>query len=264
MKKKLSPLAHKLMLGLTTFLYLLFGHNAICENTRLAEGVYIAVADHAVSVNITGTVRNSEGEPLIGVNVLVKGSGIGTSTDVDGRFSLEDVAEDGILVFSYIGFQTLEVPVEGRIMHNIILHEDTHLLDEVVVVGYGEQSRELVTTSVTTLNTKVLENAAMGNLGSALQGTIPGLRVTNMSGQPGTAPRILLRGGASINNPSGPLVVIDGVVRTMNDINPADVESISVLKDAASTAMYGARANNGVILITSKKGKIGTSMVTYN
>ena len=219
---------------------------------------------YSFPIDVSGIVVDSKGEPLIGVNVLVKGANKGTATDLDGSFILTDISDDAVLVVSYVGYQTQEVNVEGQSNLKIILQENLQMLDEVVVVGYGTQSRELVTTSVSTLNTKVLENTALGNLGSALQGTIPGLRVTNTSGQPGTAPSILLRGGASINNPGGPLVVIDGVVRTMNDINPADVESISVLKDAASTAMYGARANNGVILITSKKGKLGVSKVTYN
>src|SRR5690606_16199288 len=221
MKKKLSPLAHKLMLGLTTFFYLSFGHNAICDNTRLAEGAYIPVADHVVSVNLTGTVRNSEGEPLIGVNVLVKGSGVGTSTDVDGRFSLEDVAEDGILVFSYIGFQTQEVPVEGRTMHSIILQEDTHLLDEVVVVGYGTQKKVNLTGAVGTAGSEVLQNRAITSLGQGLLGVVPGLNITYNSGNPNESADFNIRGFESISGGS-PLILVDGIPMNVERINPND------------------------------------------
>src|SRR5690606_8359939 len=128
---------------------------------------------------------------------------------------------------------------------------------QVVVVGYGTQSRATITNSVAKLDEKVFQNTPRSNIGSALQGTLPGLQVTNHTGQPGAGPSVLLRGGASINNPDGPLVVVDGVIRSYNDIPSEDVESIQLLKDAAATAIYGARANNGVLLITTKHGKAG-------
>src|SRR5690606_32715658 len=151
----------------------------------------------------------------------VPGTSIGTATDLDGKYALS-VPEGSTLVFSFIGFESQEVEVGERSVINITLIEDLTSLDEVVVVGYGTQSRALVTTSVSTLDTKVLDNAAMSNVGAALQGTVPGLRVINNTGQPGTTPSILLRGGASITSTGSPLVVVDGVIRAMNDINPND------------------------------------------
>ena len=144
------------------------------------------------------------------------------------------------------------------------MHEDSELLDEVVVVGYGvKQKRSTMTTAISKMDQKVLQNAALSNAAQALQGTVSGLRVTNTSGAPGSAPTIVLRGGAGIESAGSPLVVVDGVVRSMSDINPSDIESIQVLKDAASTAIYGARANNGVILVQTKKGKAGHTQVSY-
>ncbi|MEZ4903600.1 MAG: SusC/RagA family TonB-linked outer membrane protein [Spirosomataceae bacterium] len=146
---------------------------------------------------------------------------------------------------------------------NVVLKPESATLGEVVVVGYGTQSRKNITSSIGKLDTEVLANAPRANVGSALQGSLAGLQVINRSGTPGAAPTILLRGGASINSPGAPLVVVDGVIRALNDIAPDDIASIELLKDAASTSIYGARANNGVILITTKQGKAGTAQITY-
>jgi TonB-linked SusC/RagA family outer membrane protein len=213
---------------------------------------------------ITGRVTNStDGQPVVGVNVVGKGTTTGVRTDLQGNYEITVPSGTTTLDFSFIGFVSKSVLIGNKASVDVILEEDVQLLNEVVVVGYGEQSRSKLTTSVSKLDTKVLKNVAIANAGSALQGTVSGLRVVNTSGQPGASLDILMRGGASINNPGAPLVVIDGIVRTISDFNPADIESVQVLKDAASTAIYGARANNGVILITSKKGKYGTSDVTY-
>src|SRR5690606_11661267 len=139
-------------------------------------------------------------------------------------------------------------------------------VDEVVVIGYGTQSRETLTTSISKLDKKVLENVPFANVASALQGTLPGVRVQSTSGQPGAAPRVIVRGGTSINNPNGatPLYIVDGILRSdINNINSNDIESLQVLKDAASTAIYGARGANGVVLITTKSGKEGRVQVEY-
>ncbi len=213
---------------------------------------------------IRGKVTDENGEGLPGVSILIKGTQRGTTTDAGGDFTLNIPDEDIILIVSYVGYVSQEVKPGNLSEVYVSLLQDQKSLKEIVVVGYGTQSKSLITSSISQLNTKVLENAAMANVGAALQGAIPGLRVINASGQPGSAPNILLRGGASINNPGSPLVVVDGLVRTMNDINPADIKSISVLKDAASTAVYGARANNGVILITTHKGVAGSAKVTYH
>jgi TonB-dependent SusC/RagA subfamily outer membrane receptor len=212
----------------------------------------------AQTKTITGVVVDATGEPVIGASVLEVGTTNGTITDVDGNFTIQ-VPVGAKLDVSYIGYKTQQIVVGVPNTYKVILKEDAEMLDEVVVTGYGmSQKRSLMTNSISKLDDKVLQNAAMSNAAQSLQGTVSGLRVTNTSGKPGSSPNIVLRGGASINkNLEGPLVVVDGLVRSMDDINPSDIESIQVLKDAASTAIYGARANNGVILVTTKKGVEG-------
>ena len=205
---------------------------------------------------VTGKVVTDDNSPLPGVNVLVKGTTMGTQTDADGAFALEASAED-VLVFSFIGYASQEIRVGNATTVNVTMLQDVTNLDEIVVVGYGEQSRKTVTNSIAKLDNQVLATAPRANVGTSLQGTLPGLRVINTSGSPGATPQILLRGGASINSPGAPLVVVDGIIRSFNDIAPEDIESVELLKDAAATAIYGARANNGVILITTKKRKRG-------
>src|SRR5690554_5927237 len=216
--------------------------------------------EHAVSGQVTSAEDNTT---LPGVNVSVKGTTVGTVTDIDGNYSLTVPDGAGTLLFSFIGFSTQEVPIENRSVINVVLESGITAMDEVVVVGYGTQSREMLTSSIAKLDKDVLASAPRSNLGSSLQGTVSGLQVVNRTGQPGAAPSIILRGGASINSPGAPLVVVDGIIRSMNDIAPDDVESMELLKDAASTAIYGARANNGVILITTKSGKAGKAEVSY-
>jgi TonB-linked SusC/RagA family outer membrane protein len=213
---------------------------------------------------ITGKITSSEdGLALPGVNVLLKGTTSGTVTDVNGNFSLMINDPGATLNFSFIGFLAQEIQVGTQSIINVILSPDATQLDEIVVIGYGEQSRKNVTNSIAKLDNQVLSSAPRANIASALQGTLPGLRVINTSGTPGASPLISLRGGASINSPGAPLVVVDGIIRAMNDIASEDIASIELLKDAASTAIYGARANNGVILITTKKGKSGTAQISY-
>jgi TonB-linked SusC/RagA family outer membrane protein len=216
---------------------------------------------------VTGQVTSAaDGSALPGVSIVVKGTTEGTTTDSDGRYSL-DVSPDATLVFSFVGFESQEVSVAGRSVINISLIESSQSLEEVVVIGYGSQSRETLTSSVSKMDAKVLENEVFGNVATALQGTVSGVRVQQFSGQPGTAPRIVMRGGTSINNPDGanPLYIVDGVIRTdLNGINAADIESMQILKDAAATAIYGARAANGVIIVTLKKGISGRTQLTYN
>lgn len=231
----------------------LFGVGILLHSHALAQG-------HVVS----GQVSSAEDNMTIpGVNVSIKGTTVGTVTDMEGDYSLTVPDGAGTLVFSFIGFSTQEIPIDNRTVINVVLESGTTAMDEVVVVGYGTQSREMLTSSIAKLDNEVLASAPRSNLGSALQGTVSGLQVVNRTGQPGAAPSIILRGGASINNPGAPLVVVDGIIRSMNDISPDDVESMELLKDAASTAIYGARANNGVILITTKSGKAGRAEVSY-
>ena len=216
---------------------------------------------------ISGTIKDSKGITLPGVSVVVKGTTIGTVTNADGSFQLRIPDGAQTLVFSFVGMKPQEIEVAGRTTISVTLEEETIGVDEVVVVGYGKQSREVVTTSVSKLDTKVLANVPYANVGSALEGNLAGVRVQSTSGQPGAAPRIIIRGGTSINNPNGaaPLYVIDGIIRdNMNAINSADIESIQVLKDASSTAIYGARGSNGVVIVVTKSGVAGPTRVTYN
>ena len=225
----------------------------------------ISVAIYAQEKLVKGVVLDALQEPVIGATVLEIGTNNGTITDMDGRFELS-VKPDANIQISYIGYQPSIVSVKGKTELHVTLKEDTEQLQEVVVTGYGtSQKRSTLTNAISKLDNKVLENAAYSNAGQALQGSIAGLRVTNTTGQPGSAPNIVLRGGATLDSKNNEaLVVVDGIVRSMNDVNPADIESIEVLKDAASTAIYGARANGGVILVTTKKGKEGSSSISYS
>ena len=213
----------------------------------------------------TGVVTDQAGEAVIGASVIVKGTTNGTITDLDGKFTLGNVKNGDIIQISFVGYKTQEIKFAGQTL-NVILHDDTEVLDEVVVTGYGgSQKRATLTTAISKLDNSVLKNAAFSNAGQSLQGSVTGLRVVNTTGQPGTNPDITLRGGATITGDnSNALVVVDGIVRnSMSDVNPSDIESIQILKDAASTAIYGARANGGVILIETKSGKEGKTSVNY-
>ncbi|WP_026952854.1 SusC/RagA family TonB-linked outer membrane protein [Algoriphagus mannitolivorans] len=217
-------------------------------------------------LEVSGKVTDSStGEGLPGVNVLIIGTTTGTVTDLDGAYSIR-IAPGARLRFSYIGYTSKEIQVTAQSKLDIALQMDSQNLNEVLVIGYGEQSRETLTSSVSKVDQRVLENIPFANAASALQGTVSGVRVQTTSGQPGSAPRVIVRGGTSINNPNGaePLYIIDGVIRTqMNDINPDDIETFQVLKDAAATAIYGARGSNGVVIITTKTGKAGKTSVSY-
>jgi TonB-linked SusC/RagA family outer membrane protein len=217
--------------------------------------------------NVTGTVVDNIGEPLSGVNITVKGTTTGVISDVDGKYAIVAPDENSVLVFSYVGFIKREMTIGNKNIIDVTMLTDEQQLGEVVVVGYGTQSRGLMTTSVSKLDGKILDNIPYANIGSAFQGTLPGVRVQSTSGQPGALPRIIIRGGTSINSPDGstPLYIIDGIQRTeMNDVNAADIESVQVLKDAAATSIYGSRGSNGVVIITTKSGKAGKTVVSYN
>lgn len=205
---------------------------------------------------ITGIVRDSGGEPVIGASILAEGSTYGTTTDIDGRFSL-DVSPGSLLIFSYIGYQSQKVAVKDKSVLEIVLKEDTELLDEVVVVGYGTQKKQNLTGATTTVNMdKVLGNRPVASTGTALRGVIPGLQISNGNGEPGASNKWSIRGAIGTINEGGgsPLVLVDNVEMDIDMLNPNDIESVTVLKDAASSAIYGARAAFGVILITTKKG----------
>lgn len=213
--------------------------------------------------NVTGKVTSADGEGIPGVNVILKGTTGGTITDLDGNYSIQVPAGGGELEFRMVGMVTVTKFVESGVV-NIQMEEDSKNIDEVVVVGYGTQTRSRMTTSVSKLNSKTLESVPSANAASALQGTIAGLQVAHGTGQPGSTPTMVLRGGTSWDGEGSPLVLIDGVESSFYALNPEDIASIEVLKDAASTAIYGARSANGVVLITTKQGKAGKSSINYS
>ena len=211
----------------------------------------------------TGVVRDALGEPLVGASVVVKGSSNGSTTDLNGQFSLS--TDPGAkLVISYVGYKSLEVSANENM--TITLLEDAQVLDDVVVIGYGVQKKSVVTASIARVSADDLEGKTRLRADDALKGMAAGVNVTSSSGQPGSKSMIRIRGIGTINN-SEPLYIIDGMPTDQNgmeSVNPADIESMEVLKDAASGAIYGARAANGVILVTTKKGKMGKASINYN
>src|SRR5690625_766291 len=217
-------------------------------------------------INIEGVVRDTDDETLIGINVQVRGKNKGTSTDFEGRYKLENVDENAILVFSYVGFETQEVSVDGRTNIDVVLKSDAELLEEIVVVGYGEQKKVNVIGSVTAISGSEVAEIPAPDLTNAISGRLPGSVIMQESGEPGrNEARILIRGRSTLGGSgmTSPLVVIDGIPnRSLNEIDPNDVESISVLKDAAA-AIYGSSAANGVILVTTKEGIKGNRL-NYN
>lgn len=211
---------------------------------------------------VNGVVKDSAGEPLIGVNVLEKGTTNGTVTDANGKFTL-NVASGKTLLISYIGYKTQEVTA-GRNL-NIVLKEDNELLDEVVVIGYGSISRKDVTSSISTVKAEDMNVGAYTDPGQLLQGKVPGLVVVQNSDPNGGVNSLTLRGASTLNGSTSPLYVVDGIPGVnLNLISPSDIESIDVLRDASATAIYGSKAANGVIMVTTKKGQEGPARVTYS
>jgi len=214
-------------------------------------------------IAVRGTVMDENNEPIIGANVTVKGNNsIGTITDIDGNFRLNVPNEKSVLVFSFIGMTPQEVEIGSKRNLNIVLKEDGQMLEEVIVVGYGQQKKASVVGAITQTDSKVLERAGgVSSLGSALTGNLPGVITYATTGMPGAEdPQIVIRGQSSWNN-SSPLVLVDGVEREMSSVDISSVETISVLKDASATAVYGVKGANGVILITTKRGQEGKAVV---
>lgn len=236
----------------------------LTNQKRLALLLFLCVFQTVVFAQsmLTGQVKSDDGAVLSGVSVVNRSTNVSTSTKENGSFSLSASIGDKI-AFTYVGYQEKEIVVTKLTNVEVVLSSLENNLEEVVVVGYGTQSRTSVTSSISKLDKEVLKNAPRSNVATALQGTVPGLQVVNRSGQPGAGPMIKMRGGASINSPGAPLVVVDGVIRDLNDISSENIESIDLLKDASATAIYGARANNGVILVTTKTGKAGVTDISY-
>ena len=214
---------------------------------------------------IKGVINDEQGETIIGASVIIKGEDTGTTSDMDGRFTLE-APEGAILVLSYIGYHTQEVKVRKRSLLRVVLKEDNQLLDEVVVVGYGTVKKSDLTGAVSGVSNRQYKNQPVQRVENILQGRTPGVEVTATSGMPGASMKVRVRGTTSINKSSDPLYVIDGIISSsgLDGINPSDIQSMEILKDASSTAIYGSRGSNGVILITTKQGREGKAQVTFD
>lgn len=267
MKRKLkhcSSLPKRMVLGASLALIATgslwaTGNSSISPHTDMVESITQQKA-------IKGKVLDAQGEPIIGANVIIKGTGSGVITDIDGIFTLDNVPVGSVVQISYIGYLTKEVKVASNTMElKIALTEDTQSLDEVVVVGYGSEKKVNLTGSVANINmAEMSESRPITDVSQGLAGMAAGVQVTSSSNKPGdNTASIMIRGQGTLNN-SAPLVIIDGVEGSLNSVQPQDIENLSVLKDAASAAIYGSRAANGVILITTRSGKQGKTKVDYN
>ena len=232
----------------------------------LVVGLFLSVGAFAQQIAVKGIVKDTAGEPVIGANVLVKGTTNGTITDFDGNFQLSANKGD-IIVISFIGFTAQELPATAELM-NVVLKDDSEMLSEVVVIGYGVAKKNDLTGSVTAMKPDEMNKGLVTNAQDMMQGKIAGVNVTSASGTPGAGAQIRIRGGSSLNASNDPLIVIDGLAmdnsgvqglsNPLSMVNPNDIETFTVLKDASATAIYGSRGSNGVIIITTKKGKSGS------
>lgn len=243
-----SQVLDKLFAG-TEIQYTMEGTHIVLSTKEVTEGTAVQQQKQ----KITGTIVDSNGDPVAGANVIVKGTTNGTITDMDGNFAMDADAKS-VLNISYIGYLTKEMPVGNQKTIRVVLVEDTKALDEVVVIGYGTQKKADLTGSVANISTEKLSTQSNANIGQALQGKIAGVDIVSQGGTPGAGSRIMVRGIGTLNN-SNPLYIVDGIyMGDIDHINPNDIASIDVLKDASSSAIYGSRAANGVIIVTTKQG----------
>ena len=216
---------------------------------------------------VSGKLTDESGNPMPGVTVVVKGSTVGTITDTGGKYSLTNVPPDAILVFSFVGMKTQEIPVVGKSVINVALQEETIGIEEVVAIGYGVQRKEAVTGSVASVGGDELRNVPSSDISQALQGRISGVQLSQTDSKPGATMQIRIRGSRSLNASNDPLIVLDNVpfAGSISDIDPNNIKSVDILKDASATAIYGSRGANGVILITTDKGQMGQKpKITFN
>ena len=256
--KSVAEVLNKVFEG-TDIYYAMEGKN-IMLMSKAKDGEAVQQAN-----KVTGIVKDANGEPVIGANVMVKGQSIGTITDIDGRFVL-DAPKDAVLQITYIGYVSQEVKVSGNKELNVVLKEDTETLDEVVVIGYGTAKKSDLTGATAQIKPEALTSSVVGNALESLQGKAAGVAVFN-DNKPGASPSIRVRGSGSITASNEPLYVVDGfplMDGNISDLNPSDIESMEILKDASSTAIYGSRGANGVVMITTKKGKSGTKNLSVN
>lgn len=241
---------------------------ALLTNTFVAQAAELESESIASiqqqTITVSGVVMGSDGEPLMGVNVVEKGTTNGTITDLDGKYTL-NVGSNAVLQFSYIGYVSSDIAVNGQRTVNVTMKEDSQNLDEVVVVGYGTVRKADLAGSVSVLDNKAFKDQPIKQVSDALQGRVSGVQVQS-SGVPGGTVKIRVRGSGSINRSNDPLYVIDGIVREsgLTGLNPDDIQSMQILKDASSTAIYGSRGANGVVLITTKTGKANTRQITFD
>ncbi|MGB5819260.1 MAG: TonB-dependent receptor plug domain-containing protein, partial [Saonia sp.] len=255
----LLPLSRSKKIIVLVTLFLLALETAYASPSSLSP----SLAEIAMQQTVSGTVKDANDIPLPGVTVLVKGTTTGIVSDIDGNFSVTANADD-VLIFSYIGFKRVEVPIDNRSTINVVLVEDIEGLDEVVVIGYGTVKKKDLTGSVSSLNNESFNTGAQVSVSQLIQGRAAGVQITQGSAEPGGGFSIRIRGATSITAGNEPLFVIDGLPSApVNAINPGDIESVEILKDASATAIYGSRGANGVILITTKQGKAGKIRVDY-
>lgn len=224
------------------------------------------VAAKSIAITVSGKISDTKGLPLIGVTVTIKGTTLGTVTDANGNYKISVPDDNAVLVFKYIGFLSQEIPVSGRGIINLTLLEDAKNLDEVVVVAYGKTTQRTSTGALQSVNSKELQDIPASQFAQKLQGKLAGVEISQTSGKPGQGIQVRIRGSASISTSSTPLYVVDGfpIVGDISNINPNEIETITVLKDAASTALYGSRAAFGVVLITTKSAKAGQTNISVN
>lgn len=257
-----------------TDIYFLVKRKQIILKTGKIKDPVPAPIEEIQELTVTGTITDADGVPMPGANILEKGTTNGTQTDFDGNFSMTIADANATLVVSYIGFATQEVAVNGRETIAIQMQTDASSLEEVVVVGYGTQRRKDVTGAIASVKSESFNKGVVANAGQLLQGKVSGVNVSSSSGEPGASQDIIIRGVGSLRSGTTPLYVVDGfpidnsgngmATNPLNFINPQDIASIDVLKDASAAAIYGARAANGVIVITTKKGRSGQTQMNLS
>ena len=262
---------HKMKLTILISFLMITGtwSNVNASDSRANSTNYESSSVQQQKKQISGTVVDSDGKPIPGVSVIVQGTTTGITTDMDGKFQLEIADDAQILVFSFVGMTNQEVSIAGQTVFNITMEEETIGLEEVVAIGYGSQKKKDITGAVGSVTSENFNKGVVTSPGQLIQGKVSGVNVTSASGAPGDRQRIIIRGQGTLRSGSGPLIVIDGfpvglASGSMNFINPEDIETMDVLKDASATAIYGSRGANGVILITTKKGKSGVSNVSIS
>ena len=252
-----------------TILDQLFNHTSVKYVIQDRQIILTNLGENKMSSqqgDVSGSVSNEAGESLPGVTVVIKGTNNGTITDSDGKFALKNVPAEAVLQFSFVGMKLQEIPVAGRTSFRIVLADETIGIDEVVAIAYGTQKKRDITGSVQNINAEELQSIPVGQFAQKLQGQIAGVQINQTTGQPGEGMLFRIRGATSINADNQPLFVVDGfpIVGGINNINPDEIESYTVLKDASATSLYGSRAGNGVILITTKRAKQGKTDFNFN